>query len=175
MIKKLLFVLNLLFFIISIVGCFSLRENVLVKVDQFEPTITVSGIPLTIHDNILHQYFIRSIVDKKTKIVLHQIYVNYSYDSNWSIYSSKVWRIYNRAYVPKNNLLEIKKIDKYYKCSPDFCRYYEDFGITLSDKYLKEHKNGFTIKASSKSGHDLYLPISAKQISEQLKAIEALP
>lgn len=50
---------------------------------------------------------------------------------------------------------------------------------TLESHYqistLKEHKNGFTIKASSKSGHDLYLPISAKQISEQLKAIEALP
>ena len=143
-----------------------LRENVKVKTDEFEPTINIYGIEHSVDDNLLNRYFIRSFIDKVSKVVSHQIYVNYSYKGEW--------HFYRRANVSGGDEFKFTEIDRDVDCSSSICSYYERFGITIPDKYLRDKIDGFSIKISAKSGHSFIINISGTQVSEQIRVIDSL-
>jgi len=166
-------VILVLIFFLSAIFCscaslmgVSLREQVEIKSDEFEPNITINGIELPIDNNPYEQYFLRSFVNKKSKSVLHQLYVNYTYAGDW--------RFFNRAYAKGSKELKFTGIKRDVNCSSYGCSYNEHFGITIPGKYLRNNTGGFSVKVLSKSGHDLVLKVSGKQITEQIKAVDSV-
>jgi len=151
-----------------------LRENVEIITDDFESTITIKGLNahfppgtgLGSHANKRTQYFLRSIVDKETKSTTHQVYVVYKYGEG-------SWRFYDRASVKGGDSFEVVKIDRDVICNEYGCSYTEQFGIIVPDKYLRNNLEGFIIKASSKSGYDILIKVSDRQIAEQIKAVDS--
>lgn len=150
-----------------------LNNSVTIITDEFESLVTITGISLNPpqeqkHYSEMSKYFIRSFVDKKTKSKTHQVYVSYKYYN----YSSG-WRFYDFASLKGGESLNVVSINRDVQCN-GACGYTEVFGIDISDKYLRNHQNGFPMKVSSKSSIDFVLKITAQQIKEQLKAVDSI-
>ena len=167
--KKLKAFLSMLFvftMILITISCMSLRKEVSVVTDEFEPVITIKGIEDYIGDDLKGAFFLRSFINKKTKDVTHQLYIycNYRWD----------WRFYNSAYLSGGKALEFTEISRDVSCTNGICTYYEHFGVDISDEFLRKNTEGFSVKISAKSGDNAVINVKSNQVIEQLKEIDKL-
>ena len=117
--KKLKAFLSMLFVFIMVlitISCVSLRKEVSVVTDEFEPFITINGIEDYIGDDLKGAFFLRSFINKKTKDVTHQLYIYCTYHWNW--------RFYNSAHLSGGKALEFTEIRRDFNCTDGICTYY---------------------------------------------------
>ena len=167
--KKLKAFLSMLFVFIMVlitISCVSLRKEVSVVTDEFEPFITINGIEDYIGDDLKGAFFLRSFINKKTKDVTHQLYIYCTYHWNW--------RFYNSAHLSGGKALEFTEIRRDFNCTDGICTYYEHFGAYISDEFLRKNTEGFSVKISAKSGDNAVINVKSNQVIEQLKEIDKL-
>jgi len=167
--KKLKAFLSMLFVFIMVlitISCVSLRKEVSVVTDEFEPFITINGIEDYIGDDLKGAFFLRSFINKKTKDVTHQLYIYCTYHWNW--------RFYNSAHLSGGKALEFTEIRRDFNCTDGICTYYEHFGADISDEFLRKNTEGFSVKISAKSGDNAVINVKSNQVIEQLKEIDKL-
>lgn len=108
---------------------------------------------------------IRSWLNKETKVVSHQLYVDISYIGSW--------RWYGAAADDQANALEVIRIGSNVGSCRGGCSMSETVGITLDDSLLRSRaQTGFQIKLSAQSGASFIIDISAGQIAAQLNSID---
>ena len=167
--KKLKAFLSMLFVFIMVlitISCVSLRKEVSVVTDEFEPFITINGIEDYIGDDLKGAFFLRSFINKKTKDVTHQLYIYCTYHWNW--------RFYNSAHLSGGKALEFTEIRRDFNCTDGICTYYEHFGADISDEFLRKNTEGFSVKISAKSGDNAVINVKSNQVIEQLKERDKL-
>ena len=167
--KKLKAFLSMLFVFIMVlitISCVSLRKEVSVVTDEFEPFITINGIEDYIGDDLKGAFFLRSFINKKTKDVTHQLYIYCTYHWNW--------RFYNSAHLSGGKALEFTEIRRDFNCTDGICTYYEHFGADISDEFLRKNTEGFSVKISAKSGDNAVINVKSNLVIEQLKEIDKL-
>jgi hypothetical protein len=145
----------------------NLRTEVLVVQDEFEPTVKVYSSEHQVPSNALGggKQFIRAFIHKETNDLLHQLYVEH-------VYLSGNWRFYERAYLSGGIELELVKISSDVKVTAN--AFYETFGITIPDDYIRSHPNGFSVKVIASQGEDVIIEITAIQLTEYLQTIDRL-
>ncbi|PID90305.1 MAG: hypothetical protein CSA97_03575 [Bacteroidetes bacterium] len=151
-------------------GCASLlaptyREEMQVKTDAYEPTISILGVPTPIGDKQGSGCYIRTIIDKKSHAVSNQIYTV-------MIYTTSGWRFYNAAYFLGGESAGVLEISRDFNIFSGVGVYKEIFAVELPDGYLEKHREGFSIKVDASKWEGVVLPISAKMVTDQLEAIE---
>lgn len=147
------------------------RDTVEADTDEFDTSVTFRGITETNGESESfgasnsRTYFIRSFLDKESGEISHQLYISIDYFNDW--------RFYNRASLVGGDNPEFIEIASDVDCSSYGCTYNEQMAVTMSDKYLRDHENGFKVKVSSKSGHETVINVTSNQIVKQLQKIEA--
>jgi hypothetical protein len=172
---------KVIIFIMLFAG-FANADEVSILEDEFKPYIEIVGISdyvfdelgstkhqgyAIIHEDIKDIYFLRTFINKKNKDISHQIYVICRYIGN-------DWRHYYIGYFKGGELCDIVRIDTDVSCTLNYCYYQEDLGINISNKFLLNNQNGFSVKIVSKSGNDIIINVSKEQIESQLEAIKSL-
>jgi len=108
---------------------------------------------------------IRSWLNKETKAVSHQLYVDIGYIGSW--------RWYGMAADDQANSLEVIRIGSNVGSCRGGCSLSETVGIALDDALLRSRAStGFQIKLSAQSGASFIIDVSAGQIAAQLNAID---
>jgi hypothetical protein len=113
----------------------------------------------------LNKFFIRSWIVKGSGGLLHQIYAQYGY-------VGKEWDFYTKAYNQEGEPLQTVKIHRNVEKYESINVYHEEIGITISDKYLRSHLNGFTINVSALSGDSFTINVTPEQVKSQLNKIQ---
>jgi hypothetical protein len=113
----------------------------------------------------LNKFFIRSWIVKENGGLLHQIYAQYGY-------VGKKWEFYTKAYNQEGGALQTVEIHRDVEKYESINVYHEEIGITIPDKYLRSHLNGFTIKVSALSGDSFMINVTPEQIKAQLTKIQ---
>jgi len=141
--------------------------EVQVTTDQFSRDVTFLGPPQIINPfgGTIRSYRLRSWVNKETKAVEHQLYVEISYIGSW--------RWYVAAADDTAQELTVRQIASNVSSCSFGCSLSETVGIALSDETLRRRAaTGMQIKISSRSGDALIIDLSAVQIGLQLSAID---
>lgn len=108
---------------------------------------------------------LRSWLNKETKVVSHQLYVDIGHVGSW--------RWYSIAADDQANTLEVLRIHSNVGSCRGGCSLSETVGITLADDLLRSRSStGFQIKLSAQSGASFIIDVSAEQIGAQLNAID---
>ncbi len=163
--KKLLLFLSVMGLTLLMTSCLSTKVKV-AKAD-FEPTITINGIEKHIDKGLKGTFFLRSIIDKKTKEVKHQLDVRCKY--------KLFWRYYETASTMDGRILKCTGVDKDISYFFGKATYYEHFVIDIPDDFFQANKTGFSIKVSPQSTDvNGIMKVTAEQIVPQLKKIDEL-
>lgn len=111
--------------------------------------------------------FLRSVVEKTSGQVAHQLYVANYYRS------SAGWIVWSRAHGEAAQLLEFDAIHRgVLSCGADGgCALVEEFGAVIPDPMLRAYQGGFSVTFSAETGQELVIHLTAQQIQQQLKAI----
>ncbi|MBI1868826.1 MAG: PDZ domain-containing protein [Methylocystis sp.] len=145
-------------------------ENV-PKIEDSEFDSEVKVIGLHLFDNpfwggIRKEWLIRSFINKKTKTVSHQLYIDLDYTGNWHFYDSAS----DNSATP----LHVTQIDSSVGSCSGGCSLSETIGVDMDDKVLRAHaSDGYRVRLNSKSGNTIILTVSANQIIPQLDAIDS--
>jgi hypothetical protein len=140
--------------------------TVKVEDSQFEPAAKFTGIAVTYGGMGENAYFLRSWVHKTTGHVQHQLYVADSYEGSWAL-----WNAANSQTAQSLEFIPISR--KVVSCGAySRCSYAEDFAVTIPDAMLREHQDGLAVKFYAKSGREMVLKLTARQIRRQLMAID---
>lgn len=108
---------------------------------------------------------LRSWLNKETKAVSHQLYVDIRYIGSW--------RWYSAAADDQANSLEVIRIHSNVGSCRGGCSLSETVGIALDDDLLRSRAStGFQLKLSAQSGASFIIDVSADQIATQLNAID---
>ncbi len=138
-----------------------------ITTDQFSKDVTFVGPigavnPFGGTSRIWH---IRSWLNKETKAVTHQLYVDIGYVGGL--------RWYGTAADDRANTLEVIRIGSNVGSCRGGCSMSETVGITLDDALLRSRaQTGFQIKLSAQSGDSLIIDILPDQIAAQLNAVD---
>jgi hypothetical protein len=149
-------------------GARSLRSTPEIADDPFAGQVTILGIEQRYGDAAGHTYFLRTWVDRSNRLPEHQLYVNYS--------GVRDWAHFTRANDEDTDALEVVEIDSDTQCySAAYpCILYESFGIGIADDKLRQHGDGYAVKAYAQSGAEIVLEVSAEQIGRQLAATDSV-
>ncbi len=139
------------------------------KDDQFSQQVTILGWGSyeTPYGGIARDWRLRSWVDKQTRAVSHQIYIEMSYDDEYQFFEA--------ATDDTARSLAVIVIDRSFMCPHLDCTHFETIGVEIDEATLRARADqGFRIKVSSRRGSTLILPLSPTQIGLQLAAIDRL-
>lgn len=141
--------------------------EVQVTTDQFSKDVTFLGPQQIINPfgGTIRSYRLRSWVNKETKAVEHQLYVEISYIGSW--------RWYSTAADDTAQDLPVTRIGSNVSSCSFGCSLSETVGVALSDEALRRRAaSGMQIKISARSGDGLIIDLPAPQIGLQLTAID---
>jgi len=134
-----------------------------IKSDSFSPTAQHLGPEITLrHQTSLfdytdYAYRMRGIVDKKTGLLLHQLYIEFSYPADW--------RFYNSAYLYGGESLEVRSISSNVGgCGQYACTLEETIGITIPGEEIERlasNNESLNVKVASRSGHEDIIRVPA--------------
>ncbi len=136
--------------------------------DKFSSFITVNGSSV----DAKHKFFdlekenwsIRSVVNKKSGAVAHQLYVNFTYFGSWS------WFDYASDEDAKE-LVVTRIASDVFTCEAG-CMLRETVGIALDESVLRlKMQSGYEIKVSAKNGQSHIIKVTSEQIRAQLLAL----
>ena len=165
------------FLMVTLLGC-AVRElppsspplQTAVKVEESpsESFTTFLGIKQPYPGDASNNYFLRSVVEKTSGQVAHQLYVANYYRS------SEGWIVWSRANGEDAQPLEFVSIHRgVISCGADVgCALEEDFGAVIPDPKLRAYQGGFSVKFYAETGKELVIQLTSQQIQQQLKAIE---
>lgn len=121
-----------------------------------------------IKTDYFNNYMIRGYYDANKKDKFIQIYTD--------IHFSGDWRFFDTAKDEYGDTHEVVRIDQKADCKPrsytSECFLTETIGISVSEKFLKENKNGFSMKIYGKKS--IVLDISGDVIQSFLKEVDKL-
>jgi hypothetical protein len=161
----------MLFFIIFFLlkcatGTTPLRETIEINEDAYEKAVVVIGIEEKIGSpKSLNKFCIRSWIFRENGNLMHQIYAYYGY-------TGKEWRFYEKAYSQEGKPLQLVKIQRDADYYESINVYNEEIGVTIADKYLRNHLDGFKVKISALNDDSFMIYVSAEQIKSQLNKIQ---
>ena len=165
------------FLMVTLLGCTvrepppstpPLQDAVKVEQSQSESLTTFLGIKQPYPGDASNNYFLRSVVEKTSGQVAHQLYVANYYRS------SEGWIVWSRANGEDAQPLEFVAIHRgVLSCGADTgCALEEDFGAVIPDTMLRAYPGGFSVKFYAETGKELVIHLTSQQIQQQLKAIE---
>jgi hypothetical protein len=165
------------FLMVTLLGCAvralppsSPPPQTAVKVEESpsESFTTFLGIKQPYPGDASNNYFLRSVVEKTSGQVAHQLYVANYYRS------SEGWIVWSRANGEDAQPLEFVSIHRgVLSCGADSgCALEEEFGAVIPDTMLRAYQGGFSVKFYAETGQDLVIHLTSQQIQQQLKAIE---
>lgn len=142
------------------------RRSVAIDDSQFDRSITVRGIEHGFNGSPVNDLFLRSWITKADGTVSHQIYVVDHYSGDW-----KFW---NRANDQVAAALEFTPISRDVGSCVSSCAFWESFGITVADRELRSHPDGYAVKVYARSGASMVLTVAPDQIAAQLAAVDSV-
>ena len=164
--RLIILILVIVFLTKCAAGTAPLRKNVEIDEDKHEKAVIFIGIEEKIKSpGSENKLCIRSWIFKDTGSLMHQIYVNYSY-------VAEEWRFFKEAYTQEGQTLQLVHIEHDVNCDRIFNVYYETVGVTIADKYLRSHLNGFSITLLPLKGDSLTIEVTPEQIKSQLIKIQ---
>jgi hypothetical protein len=113
-----------------------------------------------------HRYFIRGWKDRSTGHLDNQLYVN--------VYYVGPLRLYLMANFTGGDPGQFGAIDTKVVSCDEYgnCDHTEDFGITLSTQFLRDHaQSGFAVQATAKSGSKTIFTVPASYVQGYLAAV----
>jgi hypothetical protein len=138
--------------------------------DEFEPTITVIS-PTSTLSGMTGEIFLRTFIDKKTKITNHQLYVTRGY-------AGQRLRNYQLAFDDRGVQHDVVSLNKTVSgCSVTFgtrsCSYSEELGIAISDDQLQDYaKSGVKFKIKGNNAEeDIVLTLTPQLPAIQILAV----
>ena len=166
------------FLMVTLLGCAvrepppsspPLQDAVKVEQSQSESFTTFLGIKQPYPGDASNTYLLRSVVEKTSGQVAHQLYVANYYRS------AEGWRVWSRAHGEDAQPFEFVAIHRgVLSCDADSgCALEEEFGAVIPDPMLRAHQSGFSVTFAADTGQELVLHLTAQQIQQQLKAIDA--
>jgi hypothetical protein len=138
-----------------------------VSADKFSKQVSFVGPAASVNPfgGTIRLWRLRSWMDRDTKAVTHQLYVNVSYSGDW--------RWYYRAADDHADDLVTEKIGSSVPSCVAGCTLSETIGVELPDALLRSRASkGFQIKLSAKSGDALILDLTPAMIGSQLRAVD---
>ncbi|HEX8390881.1 MAG TPA: hypothetical protein VF665_00885 [Longimicrobium sp.] len=153
-------------------GSVSSRANVSpggveTRVDAASPNVQYVGREQRVTENGQNtSYFLRSFRNRTTGAVSHQLYVT-------DRYRAREYRNWSRATGPGNTTLQYVAISRDVEQCPDAagCPRVEAFGVTLPHAALtRAGASGYTVRAYSRGGASVTLPIAGAAVQAQLEA-----
>jgi hypothetical protein len=165
------------FLMVTLLGCTvrepppstpPLQDAVKVEQSQSESFTTFLGIKQPYPGDASNNYFLRSVVEKTSGQVAHQLYVANYYRS------SEGWIVWSRANGEDAQPLEFVAIHRgVLSCGADIgCALEEDFGAVIPDTMLRAYPGGFSVQFYAETGKELVIHLTSQQIQQQLKAID---
>jgi hypothetical protein len=139
------------------------------KASVYETYATYVGPPIM--ENAGSSYFLRSFVDNETGAATHQLYVR-------TTYHGTDWDTWYRANSDEGRSLEFTSLEQDVEGCGGWknCVYTEQFGITVSDAYMRERAGiGGSVKVYARSGNEAVLTLPPNYIQAQLLAIDPYP
>jgi hypothetical protein len=110
-------------------------------------------------------YCLRSFVDRRTGETRHQLYVSDSY--------AGAERHWNAARDAQGSPLRFVEISRHEITCANGCSYVEEFAADLPERELRAHPQGLSVTFTAGSGAEKTITVSAKQIAQQLAAVDA--
>ena len=126
------------------------------KVQHAPPFLGVAG---------TNYYCLRSLLDRKTGQVAHQLYVSDSY--------SGAERNWNAARDGSGNSLKFVPIDRHEITCEAGCSYFEEFAANIPEDELRASSKGLSVTFTAGPGVEKTITVSGGQIAIQLAAFEA--
>jgi hypothetical protein len=134
-----------------------------VEDDKFSKTLSYAGLREWINPfgGTARNWMLRTWIDKETRNVTHQLYVEISYSGSWRFYqSANNEQAISLPFIPINRSVG--------SCFAG-CSFTEIVGVELSDELLREKAlTGFQVKLFAKSGDSLVIDVTRAQIQSQL-------
>jgi hypothetical protein len=110
----------------------------------------------------LSYHFLRSWIEKDSGARYHQLYIHHKYGDTTE-------RNFYRASLEGGKDIEFTKYSTAILDCLDYrCTYQEDFAVKLDERFLMEHSRGFGVKFYARSGHEVIVHVSPRQIQKQL-------
>ncbi|QUD88931.1 PDZ domain-containing protein [Phenylobacterium montanum] len=143
-----------------------------VEGDQFDPVIDLSGpdVALNAKGSDGGDYYLRSLVEKHTRMVVHQLHLT-------EVYTDSIRHSYSQAYddsaaahslIVFNRLNLASGLGLYGAKS----RYKEVMGLEISDEQMRAYaRTGAAFKLRGRGGSSLIVEIPASLIQQQLAAL----
>lgn len=135
--------------------------NTTVNYDKFDKNYTIKT-------DYFKNYMIRGYYDINKKNKFIQIYTD--------IHFSGDWHFFDTAKDEYGDTHEVTRIDQEADCKPrsytDKCFLTETIGISVSEKFLRKNKNGFSMKIYGKKS--IVLDISGDVVQSFLKEVDKL-
>ena len=134
-----------------------------------ESFTTFLGIKQPYPGDASNTYFLRSVVEQTHGQAAHQLYVANYYRS------AEGWKVWSRAHGENAHPLEFVAIHRgVLSCGADSgCALEEEFGAVIPDTMLRAHQGGFAVTFSAETGQEMVIHLTAQQIQQQLKTIDA--
>lgn len=166
--------------------------TVAIRSSELEPGIELNGPSRRLVGGFDGEYSLRSLIDKKSGLVSHQLYVEDSFRSNgdYDFIGVELHRnesggvFYASPRGEDFRKLEFIQIDREVgSCAVGpmglgngigaSCRLYETFGAVLPDSLLRAHPTGYRIMFSGQRG-PLVVSIASDQIRLQLQVVDSV-
>jgi hypothetical protein len=146
-----------------------------VETNEFDPVITVLGDAIVAYPGLTQgraisvEWRLRSFIDRKTKVAVHQAYVVV-------IYTEAHWQFYGTAHNANQQSLPVTQIRRNVdSCgSNGVCSYEEAFGVLVRDADLRAAATkGYRFQIRGQSGDAEIITVTPEQIAFQLAAADA--
>ena len=124
----------------------------------------------TYPDFVRGTMYVRSCIHKEAGALRHQLIVE-------SSYFREDWISWHSANDDRAGPLEFTPIEHRVDQGGSLtgnCAFTEAFGLTLSDDYLSERRDGFQVRVHGRTGPDVVLSVTSQMIASQHQAIAEL-
>ena len=134
-----------------------------VEDDRFSNTLSYAGLREWIipFGGTSRNWMLRTWIDKESRNVTHQLYLEISYSGSW--------RFYQSANDDEARSLPVVSIKRSVGSCFAGCSFDEVMGVEVTDELLRAKAlTGFQIKVFAKSGDSLVIDVTPAQIQSQL-------
>lgn len=154
-------------FILALVATAGGAQGSKVTGTSFEPRWTVVSPSGRAYDAEGVLFVLRSWVDRRSKAVSHQLYVQHRYRADW-----KFWQSANDEGAKALKFSSISR--DVGSCARSTCEHTESFGVDVADSVIRLNPNGYSVKFYAKNGETMIVQINAAQMRAQFSAIDSL-
>lgn len=138
--------------------------------DQFATTIQVVGAAYTPPDTKTERIALRSMIDKRSHDVMHDVIVVDNYNGDW-----RFWESANgEGGEPLQFASWSRDVEHCAGGRYGFCMLRETFGAFLTDSLLRAHRTGYAVKFYARTGTTFVAPLTEPVIAANLAAVDSI-